>query len=975
MNYHEPIYSGNVPKPFFVVPPRTSQAVVIIDPDQQQAGRRQELRQNAHHGPGSSAAPVADLGGRDGLLSQGQDHMQAQARLAPGRAETVLVHTALGQMRLGRGATGSSSSSSNSGSKRNSLSLPETTDHSDSDRLSHGFDVYATPFVPEALRIVNSLPSKSLWRTPPAKFVHFSQYAANALRLVHLLPAITDPDIAHLLSLETLEQEPPRLTQHHYERFFAFHLGREILSQHKENATYALFGHAAKVDFATSTTAHVTLSVPGLRENSPYVEEDDEVYLRQLRLDLRGYLPPGFCPWTEVIYHARVLAVMRAREELVLAVLGLTPVSSEVRQPLLHFNVEFPVPQFRYSPMLHALSQVQASLLKASRTTGEYQNWPAVTIPRSDTNQYWMQSMLFPTEADCEVQANAQWGIQVKDRYTPLLNAEQRVAVENVCLQNYGVVPYLISGPPGTGKTTTMIEIALQLVNCVANLSHILVCAPSEQATDALAERLRCYFTNSEMLRLNRPTRTFAEVSDTLLPYCCVTPENGYDVFTLPPFERLMRYKVVVTSCRDASMLLHARMTNLDLYTVEEGLHSLARTMHPAVDAPAVVPQAAQATEPETLVPISVVAPPNDAPDLVFTPLLVMAGDEHQLNPRTSLQQSSPLQHSLFARLFSRPVYANHPLARRFVYPLEPAPPVRLPMLRPAFANLVRNYRSHPAILAIPSQLFYADTLIPEAKMEDTDRLVKWSGWPRQHSRQQLGPAAESTIGGFLTVNSLSVAKQDKALSAWPVLLHDNLSPDELERDGGGWYNLGEAQLAVNYAQRLVASGLVRPEEVCIMSPFKAQVRRLRKLMKEIPLTKNGQSTWGVNIGPTEAFQGLEFGVVILCTTRSRRRFVAKDKTLGWGIIGMPNKLNVALTRAKFGLIAIGDRKLLAAEDPEVWDPFVGFCERNGLLQGLNGRCQASVGNGTVTRIEQVLLASDGKAADWSSMLAGTVLH
>lgn len=793
--------------------------------------------------------------------------------------------------------------------------------------------------MPEALRIVNSLPNRSLWKTPPAKFVHFSQYATNALRLIHLLPAITDPDIAHLL--ETLEQEPPHLTQHHYERFFAFHLGREIFSQHEENATYALFGHVAKVEFATSTTAHVTLSVPGLRENSPYVEEDDEVYLRQLRLDHRGYQPPGFCPWTEVIYHARVLAVLRAREELVPTVLGLTPVSSEVVPlPLpvphpvpglfdLHFNIEFPVPQFRYSPMLHALSQVQASLLKASRTTGEYQNWPAATIPRSETNQYWMQSMLFPTEADCEVQANVQWGIQVKDRYTPLLNAEQRVAVENVCLQNYGVMPYLVSGPPGTGKTTTMIEIALQLVNCVANLSHILVCAPSEQATDVLAERLRRYFTNTEMLRLNRPTRTFAEVSDTLLPYCCVTPENGYDMFTLPPFERLMRYKVVVTSCRDASMLLHARMTNSDLYTVGEGLRSLARTMHPTVDAPAVVPQAhwgallideaAQATEPDTLVPISVVAPPTDGPDLVFTPLLVMAGDEHQLNPRTSLQQSSPLQHSLFARPFSRPVYANHPLARRFVYPLEPAPPVPLPMLRPAFTNLVRNYRSHSAILAIPSQLFYADTLIPEAKMKDTDRLVKWSGWPRQRSRQQLGPATESTIGSFLTMDSLSVAKQDKSLSAWPVLLHDNLSPDELERDGGGWYNLGEAQLAVNYAQRLVASGLVRPEEVCIMSPFKAQVRRLRKLMKEIPLTNNGQSTWGVNIGPTEAFQGLEFGVVILCTTRSRRRFVAKDKTLGWGIIGMPNKLNVALTRAKFGLIAIGDRKLLAAAS--CWRP------------------------------------------------------
>jgi superfamily I DNA and/or RNA helicase len=81
-----------------------------------------------------------------------------------------------------------------------------------------------------------------------------------------------------------------------------------------------------------------------------------------------------------------------------------------------------------------------------------------------------------------------------------------------------------------------------------------------------------------------------------------------------------------------------------------------------------------------------------------------------------------------------------------------------------------------------------------------------------------------------------------------------------------------------------------------------------------------------------EAFQGLESGVVILCTTRSKQRFVSKDKELDWGIVGMPNKMNVALTRAKFGLIVIGKKSVLA-QDPN-WNAWLQFCDRNGLLSG-----------------------------------------
>ncbi|KAK4441990.1 putative helicase MOV-10 [Podospora aff. communis PSN243] len=793
-------------------------------------------------------------------------------------------------------------------------------------KFERGFDIYATPFVPENIKKVNHLPGHT-FITPPALDFNLRAYAAENLGS-RLLPDIALPYASY--SFQACLENPPALDPLNYETFFRFHLDSEIEQQKQENASYSLYAHPVSLEFPPNGPARISVRVPGLRENSPYVEEDDLVQLRQLRFDHLGRLmertpPPPFYfgqyfsePWTEFIFNARVTAVVRSLEQLVLAVAGLTPENSEVtlgtygprlqaKYENIKFNIQFPLPLDRYLPMQMALPQIQASLLRARQIMNEagaveqaYRNTARLSNP------FWIQSMLFPTEADCAIQENLQSGTYKRDLYDRVLNLEQRIAVENVRGGTYGVLPYLISGPPGTGKTKTIIEIALQLVSNVAGVSHILLCAPSEQAADTLANRLRSYVKTNEMLRLNRPTRTFGEVPDAILQYC-YTNETQFD---MPPFEQLMSYKIVVTSCRDARMLLESRMTNTDLYTVESSLHS---RIHPEDPPPTtarlhwdalLIDEAAQATEPETLLPLLVVAPPPDAPKLAFTPLLVMAGDEHQLTPRTSLP-STPLHRSLFARLFSRPVYANHPLARHFrAHTGAPATapttisPFMVPVLRPAFTNLIRNYRSHPAILTMPSRLFYASTLVAEAPPSSTLRLQSWPGWPH-------------TPGQYT-----------------PLIFHDNPSPDELETDNGGWFNPGEAEIACSYAKSLVSSGLVSEPEIAIMSPFKAQVRRIRGLIRS-----DKYRLWGVNVGPTEAYQGLEYGVVILCVTRSRARFVKRDRELGWGIVGsdMANKLNVALTRAKMGLIVVGRRELVVSED-ENWRAVVEFCEGLGCV-------------------------------------------
>lgn len=121
------------------------------------------------------------------------------------------------------------------------------------------------------------------------------------------------------------------------------------------------------------------------------------------------------------------------------------------------------------------------------------------------------------------------------------------------------------------------------------------------------------------------------------------------------------------------------------------------------------------------------------------------------------------------------------------------------------------------------------------------------------------------------------------------------------------------------------------------MSPFKVQVRVLRTLVRK----PEYDAMWDVNTGPTEVFQGLERGVVVLYVTRARKRHVVEDQKLGWAIIGTPNKMNVALSRAKYGLIVVSSPDLLK-EDPD-WREFSGFCDRNGLVaqsESLKGREQ-----------------------------------
>lgn len=92
--------------------------------------------------------------------------------------------------------------------------------------------------------------------------------------------------------------------------------------------------------------------------------------------------------------------------------------------------------------------------------------------------------------------------------------------------------PLLIHGPPGTGKTKTLVEAALQLLLRFP-ATTVLIVGASNPSADTLASRLvqHQHISPKQLFRLNDPSRPFTEIRSQLLPFCFIEQER----FALPP--------------------------------------------------------------------------------------------------------------------------------------------------------------------------------------------------------------------------------------------------------------------------------------------------------------------------------------------------------------------------------------------------------------------------------------------------------
>jgi superfamily I DNA and/or RNA helicase len=428
----------------------------------------------------------------------------------------------------------------------------------------------------------------------------------------------------------------------------------------------------------------------------------------------------------------------------------------------------------------------------------------------------------------------------------PSLNASQQDAV---CFALSARDFAIIHGPPGTGKTTTVVELIRQAVR---RGDRVLACAPSNLAVDNLLERLVA--AGERAVRLGHPARVLPALREHTLDLMVEDHADARlarkltkEAFALfrkagkytrakpePGARRDMRQeaRALLADARrledqaaerilDSATVLCATTTGLDSEVLGRRTFDLV-----------VIDEAAQSTEPGSWLPL-----PRGG-------RLVLAGDHCQLPPTIVSREAAAQGYgvSLMERLAG--LYGD------------------------AVTRLLRvQYRMNEAIMAFSALEFYGGEL--EADPSVTGRLLAdLPGVAR-------GPHTETPVE-FL----------DTAGAGYD---------EELEPDGESRLNRQEAALVERKVRALLAAG-VAAADVAVIAPYAAQVRLLRE---RLPLP-------GLEVDSVDGFQGREKETVVISLVRSNPEGEI-------GFLADVRRMNVALTRARRKLLVVGDSATLAA--------------------------------------------------------------
>ena len=401
----------------------------------------------------------------------------------------------------------------------------------------------------------------------------------------------------------------------------------------------------------------------------------------------------------------------------------------------------------------------------------------------------------------------------------------------------------IIHGPPGTGKTTTLVELMRQITR---NGQSVLAVAPSNLAVDNMLERLLSAGENA--LRLGHPARVSPELrehtldllvekhpdaklarkltrdahalKDQSFKYTRAKPESGAKQAIRQEAKDMLREarkieEGVIERVLNSARIVCATSTGLD----DEILHGRIFDW-------CIMDEASQSAEPAAWIPLQ------------YANRLVLAGDHFQLPPTIISTEAvkEGFDISLMERLLTD---IKQNISRR----------------------LIVQYRMHNDIMSFSSDVFYENSL-----------------------------QADESVRSALLIDLPQIISSP--LTNCPIHFIDTAGAsydEEQEPNGDSRFNPLEAELVVKKVNELIEAG-VSPSMIAVISPYSAQVRLLREMLKEPE----------IEIDSVDGFQGREKEAVIVSLVRSNREGEV-------GFLADTRRMNVALTRARRKLIVIGD--------------------------------------------------------------------
>lgn len=449
----------------------------------------------------------------------------------------------------------------------------------------------------------------------------------------------------------------------------------------------------------------------------------------------------------------------------------------------------------------------------------------------------------------------------------PWLNPTQERAVNEVL---WAKDVAIVHGPPGTGKTTTLVE---AINETLMRESQVLVCAQSNMAVDWISEKLVDRGIN--VLRIGNPTR----VNDKMLGF---TYERRFE--SHPDYPQLWAIRKAIRELRKnrkkGSENYHQKMDRLKSRAAEIELRinaelfgearviacTLVGSAHHLLEGmkfgTLFIDEAAQALEAACWIPMKRAS------------RVILAGDHCQLPP--TVKSIAALRAGLGKTLMER-IAEN----------------------KSEVVTLLKiQYRMNDEIMRFSSDWFYGGKVesAPQIKYRsvlDYDHPITWIDTSNEENQITI-EGEDAPEDSASTSSSVSAANQNSDLNF----------KEQFVGESFGRINKAEAELTLlTLAEYFTKIGKQRVLEeridVGIISPYRAQVQYLKKLIKKYEFFKPYRRLISVNT--VDGFQGQERDVILISLVRSNDEGQI-------GFLKDLRRMNVAMTRARMKLIILGNK-------------------------------------------------------------------